>query len=57
MELKISFARTSVEERLWRRMGLALLIFVGNDVFLTTSFIKAEKRWARKQRFSPDMIL
>jgi hypothetical protein len=57
VELKISFARASREEKSGRRVGLALLVFVGNDVFLTISFIEPEKRWATKQRSSPDMIL
>jgi hypothetical protein len=57
VELEISFARASREEKSRRRVGLALLVFVGNDVFLTISFIEPEKRWATKQRSSPDMIL
>jgi hypothetical protein len=36
-------------------VGLALLVFMGDDVFLTTSFIATERRWAMRQRFTPDI--
>jgi hypothetical protein len=35
VELKISFARVSRKEKSCRSVGLALLVLVGNDVFLT----------------------
>jgi len=44
VELKINFARVSRKEKSWRRVGLALLVFVG-------------KRWAMRQRLTPDMML
>jgi hypothetical protein len=45
------------KEKSWRRVGLALSVFMENDVFLTTSFMTTERRWVTKQRFTPNMVL
>jgi hypothetical protein len=37
------------------KSGLALSVFMGDDVFLTTSFIATERRWATRQRFTQDI--
>lgn len=38
------------------KSGLALLVFMENDIFLTASFITNERRWAKKQRLTLGMI-
>jgi hypothetical protein len=44
------------KEKIMGKSGLALSVFMENDVLLTASFITNERGWVRKQHLTPGMV-